>query len=53
MEKVEQMQAMDKNLVGMARELEKLRAEVVNAEKGALGMFSFLFVQNKKFSIFY
>ncbi|GFY95605.1 hypothetical protein Acr_10g0009900 [Actinidia rufa] len=36
MEKVEQMQAMDKNLVGMARELEKLCDEVVNSEKRAL-----------------
>lgn len=29
---VEQLQAMEKNLVGMAREMEKLHAEVVNAE---------------------
>ncbi|XP_059637572.1 protein FLX-like 4 [Cornus florida] len=35
MEKVEQMQAMDKNLFGMAKEVEKLRAEVLNAEKRA------------------
>lgn len=35
MEKVEQMQAMEKDLVGMAREVEKLRAEVLNAEKRA------------------
>ncbi|KAA8535445.1 hypothetical protein F0562_030448 [Nyssa sinensis] len=35
MEKVEQMQAMEKDLIGMAREVEKLRAEVLNAEKRA------------------
>jgi len=35
-EQVEQMQAMEKNLFGMAREVEKLRAEVLNAEKRAL-----------------
>ncbi|KAL6984958.1 hypothetical protein U1Q18_018339 [Sarracenia purpurea var. burkii] len=35
MDKVEQMQAMEKNLVGMAREVEKLRAEVLNVEKRA------------------
>ncbi|CAL5376458.1 unnamed protein product [Camellia sinensis] len=35
MEKVEQMQAMEKNMMGMAREVEKLRAEVLNAEKRA------------------
>ncbi|KAF8400449.1 hypothetical protein HHK36_013747 [Tetracentron sinense] len=32
-EQVEQMQAMEKNLIAMAREVEKLRAEVLNAEK--------------------
>ncbi|KAF8389297.1 hypothetical protein HHK36_025990 [Tetracentron sinense] len=32
-EQVEQMQAMETNLVSMAREMEKLRAEVSNAEK--------------------
>lgn len=32
-EQVEQMQAMEKNLIGMAREVEKLRAEVLSAEK--------------------
>ena len=36
-EQVEQMKAMEKNLFGMAREVEKLRAEVLNAEKRALG----------------
>ncbi|XAR51237.1 hypothetical protein NMG60_11005803 [Bertholletia excelsa] len=36
-EKVEQMQAMEKNLVGMAREMEQLRAEVLNAEKRSHG----------------
>lgn len=34
-EQVEQMKAMEKNLIGMAREVEKLRAEVINAEKRA------------------
>ncbi|XWS73158.1 hypothetical protein CRYUN_Cryun02cG0101600 [Craigia yunnanensis] len=32
-EQVEQMQAMEKNLIGMAREVEKLRTEVLSAEK--------------------
>ncbi|XVE98665.1 hypothetical protein REPUB_Repub03eG0126900 [Reevesia pubescens] len=32
-EQVDQMQAMEKNLIGMAREVEKLRAEVLSAEK--------------------
>lgn len=40
-DKVHQMQAMEKNLVGMAREVEKLRAEVSNAEKRALGKYLF------------
>ncbi|XP_041022236.1 protein FLX-like 4 isoform X1 [Juglans microcarpa x Juglans regia] len=35
-EQVEQLQAMEKNLIGMARELENLRAEVLNAENRAL-----------------
>eukprot|EP00262_Sarcandra_glabra_P005590 TRINITY_DN17312_c0_g1_i1.p1 TRINITY_DN17312_c0_g1~~TRINITY_DN17312_c0_g1_i1.p1 ORF type:complete len:319 (+),score=90.89 TRINITY_DN17312_c0_g1_i1:51-959(+) len=33
LEQVEQMHAMEKNLVSMAREVEKLRAEVLNADK--------------------
>ena len=37
MDKVEQLQAMDKNQVGMAREVENLRAEVLHAEKRAHG----------------
>ena len=41
-EQVEQMKAMEKNLFGMAREVEKLRAEVLNAEKRALGNSTFL-----------
>ncbi|XVE63452.1 hypothetical protein DITRI_Ditri07aG0021900 [Diplodiscus trichospermus] len=32
-EQVEQMQAMENNLIGMAREVEKLRAEISSAEK--------------------
>lgn len=40
-DKVQQMQAMEKNLVGMAREVEKLRAEVLNAEKRAHGKYFF------------
>ncbi|KAL5988310.1 hypothetical protein ACLOJK_036073 [Asimina triloba] len=36
MEQVAQMQAMEKNLITMAREIEKLRAEVLKAEKRAL-----------------
>ncbi|XP_057967113.1 protein FLX-like 4 isoform X1 [Malania oleifera] len=36
MEQVEQMQAMEKDMLGMAREVEKLRAEVLKAEKRAL-----------------
>ncbi|KAJ0091525.1 hypothetical protein Patl1_14435 [Pistacia atlantica] len=31
-EKVEQLKAMEKDLIGMAREMEKLKAEVMNAE---------------------
>lgn len=34
-EQLEQRQAMEKNLVDMARDLEKLRAEATNAEKRA------------------
>ncbi|XP_068652453.1 protein FLX-like 4 [Aristolochia californica] len=34
-EQVEQMHAMERNLISMAREVEKLRAEVLNAEKRA------------------
>lgn len=34
-EQLEQRQAMEKNLVSMAREVEKLRAELTNAEKRA------------------
>ena len=41
-EQVEQMQAMEKNLIGMAREVEKLRAEVLSAEKRVHGNFPFL-----------
>ncbi|XP_019054237.1 PREDICTED: protein FLX-like 3 [Nelumbo nucifera] len=37
-EQVEQKQAMEKNLVSMAREIEKLRAEHLNAEKRARGL---------------
>ena len=37
------MQGMEKNLFGMAREVEKLRAEVLNAEKRALGNFPCLY----------
>ncbi|ONK70505.1 uncharacterized protein A4U43_C05F34400 [Asparagus officinalis] len=33
-EQVEQMRAMEKNLISLAREVEKLRADVINAEKG-------------------
>lgn len=33
------MKAMEKNLVGMVREVERLRAEVLNAEKRAHGNF--------------
>lgn len=32
-EQLEQRQAMEKNLVSMARDVEKLRAELTNAEK--------------------
>ncbi|XP_024960721.1 protein FLX-like 4 [Cynara cardunculus var. scolymus] len=35
MEKVAQMELMEKDLVGMAREVERLRAEVLNVEKRA------------------
>lgn len=33
-EQVEQMRAMEKNLISLAREVEKLRGDVMNAEKG-------------------
>ncbi|XP_034201303.1 protein FLX-like 4 isoform X2 [Prunus dulcis] len=36
-EEVEQMKAMEKNLIGMAREVERLRDEVSNAEKRVHG----------------
>lgn len=36
-EQVEQMQVMEKKLFSMAREIERLRLEVVNAEKRAHG----------------
>ncbi|XWS70889.1 hypothetical protein CRYUN_Cryun03dG0088100 [Craigia yunnanensis] len=35
-EQLEQMQAMEKNLIGMAKEVEKIRAEVFSAEKRVL-----------------
>ncbi|XP_022730769.1 protein FLX-like 4 isoform X1 [Durio zibethinus] len=38
-EQVEQMQVTEKNLIGMAREVEKLRSEVLNAEKKVHGNF--------------
>lgn len=38
-DQVERMRAMEMNLISMAREVEKLRAEVLNAEKRARGMF--------------
>lgn len=44
-EQVEQLKAMEKNLIGMAREVEMLRAEVLNAEnRAALGNFSWLYI---------
>jgi len=36
-EQMEQRQAMEKNLVSMAREIEKLRAELMSREKRARG----------------
>lgn len=36
-EQVEQMQAMERNLVGMAGDIEKLRGDVLNAESRARG----------------
>ena len=36
-DRVERMQIMEKDMVGMAAELERLRAEVLNAEKRAHG----------------
>lgn len=39
-EQIEQKQAMEKNLVSMAREIEKLRAEKLNIERArGLGYF--------------
>ena len=44
-DQVEQLIAMEKNLIGMAREVEMLRAEVLNAEnRAALGNFSWLYI---------
>lgn len=43
MEKVDQLQAMEKDLIGMAREMEKLRAEVMNAEMRVHGNIFFLY----------
>ncbi|KAK9275177.1 hypothetical protein L1049_022438 [Liquidambar formosana] len=40
-EQVEEMKAMEKDLVGMAREVEKLRADVLNAEKRARAPISY------------
>ena len=40
-DQVERMHAMERNLISLAREVEKLRAEVLNAEKKARGMFSY------------
>ena len=38
-ELLEQRTAMEKNLVSMAREVEKLRAELTNSEKKFRGMY--------------
>jgi hypothetical protein len=38
-EKVEQMRAMEQNLTGMAREMEKLHIDVLNADNRARGNF--------------
>lgn len=37
-EQVEQKKAMEKNLISMAREIEKLRAEQLNAERRTWGL---------------
>ena len=47
MEQVEQMRAMEKNLISLAREIEKLRADVMNAEKGERGKSFSLFFKKK------
>lgn len=49
-ELVEQSQAMEKNLVSMAREIEKLRAEQAGAERRARGPGIFLFFCLSPFS---
>lgn len=41
MGKVEEMQEMEKDLVAMARQVEKLRSEVLNNENKAHGNLSF------------
>lgn len=44
-EQVEQLKEIEKNLIGMAIEVEKLRAEVLNAEnRAALGKFSWPYI---------
>lgn len=42
MKQVKEMQEMEKNLVALAREVEKLRAEVLNAEKRAHSKLSLM-----------
>ena len=42
-ELLEQRTAMEKNLVSMAREVEKLRAELTNVEKKSRGRISLLY----------
>lgn len=45
MGKVEEMQEMEKDLLAMARQVEKLRSEVLNAENKAHGIFPFSIIQ--------
>lgn len=40
-EQVEQMKATEMNLIALAREVERLRAEALNVEKRAYGTFLF------------
>lgn len=47
-ELVEQTRAMEKNLIAMAREIEKLRAEQESADRRARGIDSFSHTRTKK-----
>lgn len=53
MGKVEEMQEMEKDLVAMARQVEKLRSEVLNNENKAHGNLSFFNHLNSFWNVFF